>query len=1049
MMKQRHKFWRWIAGIILLLIFMQSAVSADEQSGIGLPSFGYEMFVKHGSIMLLIDEHTGAIIDANEAASDFYGYSRERLRTMSIQQINMFSPEEIRMEMEAAVRQERNYFVFEHRLADGQTRTVEVTSWPIEFGEETVLFSIVQDVTAETILAQAVERQTRIFMWVLALAFGVLLMIICWLIHVSRRRKQVAKALDAQVGYLNTVINSLDYPFYVVNARTYTVELANQAAMAAGMLLEGKTCHSLAHNSDVPCQGMERPCPVLIVKQTGKPTAVEHLHYDQQGNARVVDVHAHPVFNDLGEVVQVIQYDMDVTDRKSAELALQESQERLYLATSGTGIGIWDYSVKDGHLEWDDQMLVLYGEQRSAFSGSLEDWRRHVHPDDVERTMELLDSALSHDTTFTTEFRIIRGETAPKNEQDENVRYLVGSGLVRRDAQGNAIRAVGINYDITEHRQAQAELERSNRQLEESIEQTKHMAVAAQAANVAKSQFLANMSHEIRTPMNGVIGMTGLLLDTELTEEQRTFAEGIRTSGESLLLLINDILDLSKVEADKLSLEELDFDLRKIMNETAELLARRAAEKGLEMNCRISEEIPEHLRGDPTRLRQILLNLWGNAIKFTSVGEVETTVVLERKLKERYLLRFAVKDTGIGIPGEMLPAIFDPFHQVDASTTRNYGGTGLGLPISKRLVEMMGGTMEAESTLGQGSTFSFTIILGEAASTRMAHEEFGSKSREPKIASLRPLLEMGSGQMKTRILLAEDNQVNQLVALKILERLGYRTDVAVNGREALDALAKQPYDLVLMDLQMPVMDGIEAVKRIRKIEKEKHGRGNNAVDSPRDRQVLHPNNIGIPVIALTAHAMQGDREICIQAGMNDYLTKPLHPTTLAHMLNKWLARPEILKDVEQPGVSTDIVEPNPADPDARRDRPALGAVVFNRRDLLYRIDHDLELARKMTKIFLADVPGQLSNLHKAIQGSDAASVRKIAHKLKGSAQSMGCTGLGQIADKLEHVADNGNISQAAGLLPEMEACFTQVREVLQTEFTRGKPVSDQFSEQKS
>ncbi|GAB6059074.1 hypothetical protein JCM31598_21910 [Desulfonatronum parangueonense] len=1021
-------------------------VFADEKKQTGFPSFGYEMFVRHGSIMLLIEEQTGEIIDANEAASDFYGYSRAQLRSMSIQQINIFSPEEIRREMEAATRQERNYFVFEHRLADGETRTVEVTSWPIQYGDETVLFSIVQDITAERMLAQSVEQRTRIFMWVLALAFGVLLAIIGWLVHLSRRRKQAVRALNDQVGFLNTVINSLDYPFYVVNANTYTIELANKAAMAGGIPQEGMTCHSLAHGSDVPCMDMGHPCPVRIVKRTGQPTVVEHLHHDRQGNDRIVDVHAHPVFNDLGEVVQVIQYDMDVTDRKNAELALQESQERLALATSGTGIGIWDYSAKDDRLEWDDQMLRLFEIQREDFSGSFDDWSRRVHPDDVEQATEIFRSALDDGSAFSLEFRIMCQGSGP---EDQAVRYLAGSGFVSRDALGNAVRALGINYDITERRKAQEELERSNRQLEESVEQTRRMAVAAQAANVAKSQFLANMSHEIRTPMNGVIGMTGLLLDTELTEEQRSFAEGIKTSGESLLALINDILDLSKVEADKLSLEELDFDLRKIMNETTHLLERRAAEKGLRMSFRIAREIPKHLRGDPTRLRQILLNLWGNAIKFTSVGEVETIVTLEQKLRERYLLRFTVRDTGIGIPQEMLPAIFEPFHQVDASTTRNYGGTGLGLPISKRLVEMMGGTMEAESTLGQGSTFSFTIVLGEAASTRTPHADSDSTSKVPKIASLRPISEKASGQGKKRILLAEDNQVNQLVALKILERLGYRADVAVNGREALDALAKQPYDLVLMDLQMPVMDGLEAVKRIRVLETGEHDRGPADAMRSSDFQSLHPENIGIPVIALTAHAMQGDREVCIKAGMNDYLTKPLHPTTLANILEKWLPDPKLLKNPERTEGSNDSIMPKRADADEWENLSAVDATVFDRRDLLRRIDHDLELARKMTKIFLADVPEQLSSLRKAFQGSDAASVKKIAHKLKGSAQSMGCTGLSQIVDKLEQTADNGNLSQAAGLLPEMEACFAQVREVLQIEFAPGKTISDQFSEQKS
>ena len=438
-----------------------------------------------------------------------------------------------------------------------------------------------------------------------------------------------------------------------------------------------------------------------------------------------------------------------------------------------------------------------------------------------------------------------------------------------------------VKARTSELEQAQAETESINNQLLEaneklkaSIEEAKQLAVEAQAASKAKSEFLAAMSHEIRTPMNGVIGFTNLFLDSNLDETQRDYANTIKSSGESLLVIFNDILDFSKIEAGKFFLDSTPFDMSATCSEVVELLSEQANAKNLELKLFYEPDARKHLVGNPGRTKQVLINLLSNAIKFTESGFIHVRVEKSAVDNHPDGLKISVTDTGIGIPSDKQNLLFEKFSQTDASTTRKYGGTGLGLAICKELVSLMNGKIGFKSKEGNGSVFWFSLPAWEFAS------DLSKSATEPNRLAQEGAGKFDLDQMEPlptgfSVLLVEDITVNQKLAAKILSRMGCHVDLAINGKEAVSMARKQTYDIIFMDCQMPEMDGYEATRRIRDFES--------------DNKV--PENERVPIIAITANAMRGDREKCLEEGMNDYIAKPIDAGQVGQLIDKWRHKP--------------------------------------------------------------------------------------------------------------------------------------------------------------
>ncbi len=570
-------------------------------------------------------------------------------------------------------------------------------------------------------------------------------------------------------------------------------------------------------------------------------------HYRADGTVRDVEVYSGPIQTNGKTLLMSIVH--DITERKQAEEKLRRSEALYHSLVETSQDLIWQCDAEGRYTYLNLAWEQVFGYELNEMLG--------MKFSDFQTSEDAASSQIQFNKLL--EGNPVNGfETIHRGKAGNEI-HLVFNALFVSDENGYIIGTSGTAFDITDRKRAEQELRQAKAE--------------AESATLAKSQFLANMSHEIRTPINGVIGLIELLQGTDLTEEQRKYVEMVKLSGKNLVQLISDILDLSKIEAHKIVLETQNFDLQAEITGLVNLLSLRAREKGLELVSRIDPDVPLLLIGDAGRLRQIITNLVGNAIKFTATGSVLLNIRKESEDDQHTTLCFLVRDCGIGIAADKLEMIFEPFTQADSSTTRNYGGTGLGLTISRQLAELMGGNVGVESAKGKGSTFWFTVVLEKQIKTPLLLTGSAVLEEGAVDYSRRQDSEGGEGLPHPnihRLLLAEDDPTTQLVARTILSKYGFQVDVVNNGNEALWLLENNDYDLVLMDCMMPVMDGYVATTVIRD-------------------KTSKVRNHSIPVIALTANALREDRDKCIQAGMNDYLAKPLEYAELLTMLEKWMS----------------------------------------------------------------------------------------------------------------------------------------------------------------
>jgi PAS domain S-box-containing protein len=820
---------------------------------------------------------------------------------------------------------------------------------------------------------------------------------------------------------------------------------------------------------------------------------LEGFLWTGEGQAVPVEIRASRI--DYGGVAALLLHVRDITERRQAEEDLRQSRERFALAVEGSKDGIWDWDVRHNVVYFSPRWKSMLGHADHEVKDRFEEWSSRLHPDDADRALRTLNE-------------YIRGERADYElehrlrHKDGSYRWILTRGVALRDGNGVPYRMAGSHTDITARKQIEEEAQRARQ--------------AAEEANQAKSVFLANVSHEVRTPLTGILGLTDLTLETALSDVQRDYLHMVRSSTEILLTVINDLLDFSKIEAGKLDLDHQPFALRPALAELLKTMAVRAYEKGLDLVYQVDDHVPERLIGDWVRLRQVLVNLVGNAIKFTDHGDVLVTVRSRPAAGkvDQALILFEVTDTGIGVPPDKHKVIFDPFVQVDGSMSRKHGGTGLGLAISTRLVQLMQGRLWMESEVGLGSVFRFevpvaidgpgaaapepglaeqpdlkgmpivvlehnarqrqllaetltawgarpqvfetlagartswarqapdrpTVVVMDARLSRgeelavagspalvlvypptdrpglgLTEAEDSSEDSPHVIRPIVPLelldavrlaLSLSGAEVSVpgpsrapiqavpspcprvrplRLLVAEDNRINQALMLNLLRKQGHEVVLAANGLEALAALQQQPFDAILMDVQMPELDGLQTTLRIRERERAT------------DRH--------IPIIALTAHAMTGDRERCLEAGMDAYLAKPIDVGQLGQTL-------------------ADLTGPTPTLPAAVQ--PTDGDLVLDQTAALARLNGDRALLVHVADLFLTELPGWLAELRSACDSDDAKRIQRVAHSLKGALGHLGAAPAATAARRLEEAGRSADRASYAAALADLEAALTRL-----------------------
>jgi two-component system sensor histidine kinase/response regulator len=870
----------------------------------------------------------------------------------------------------------------------------------------------------------------------------------------------------------------------------------------------------------------------------GKVWKGELCHVSKSGKEYWLDSTIVPILDSSGLPYQYIAVLTNITKAKKNLLALKVSQERLALSSSIANDGLWDWDIKLNTVVFDDRYYLMAGYQPSDFKAGFSEWDKRVHIDDIKRVKESVENYIKgKSSVYDSEFRFLK--------KDNSYMWIRGKGRIVGYSNDNVpTRMIGTHQDISDIKAFESDLINAKEKAEKAVQ--------------SKSEFFASMSHEIRTPMNGVLGMLGLMMQTDLNKQQKHYATLARSSADSLLAIIDDILDLSKIDAGKIELEAIDFDLKEQLGIFAESMAYRAQDKGLELVLDISEIKHTLVNGDPSRLRQILTNLVGNAIKFTENGHVKIKGALELFNENEWMFHCEVSDTGMGILKEHVNSLFDSYSQVDSSTTRKFGGTGLGLAIVKQLTSLMNGDVKVNSEYGSSSTFIFKVKVGVSSQSEIELPKLDisnkkilvvDNNKENLMAIIKQLKEWGavvvpancglqaieilreqystcedyfdlaiidmdmptmngvalgkilkdnnkynklklvmmtsmegSGDVSqfmnlgfsayfpkpattsdlfhalevlseknesdlsdynekyhqisganifsnAHLLLVEDNPINQAVAEGILSGMGISVDIAEDGLEAIEMLKNNQinYGLVLMDCQMPEMDGYEATIAIRS---EKY-------------EIKNPK---IPIIAMTANALKGDREYCLKVGMDDYLTKPVDPNALEEMLRYWLPKGQqghhlkITKDKEKKLLNSDISTSKNRKPLTERAVEMESKIkadvkkinedketVWDKKALMGRVRNNEKLAGKLVQLFLNDLPNLLESLKVAVKSEVMDDIAAHAHRIKGSASNLSAIAVSKTSAKIEKASRAEDLLSVVG---EMDLFEKQVLELL-------------------
>jgi two-component system, sensor histidine kinase and response regulator len=1043
--------------------------------------------------VIVIDPHdpnvSWPIIDCNAAACKMNGFEREELIGHSIDVLNVTEGTE--QERASYLQQLREVGTLKletyHQRKDGSTFPVEISTTLIKVDQRELVIGIDRDIT---------------------------------------ERKQIEAALAREQYLLSTLLDNVPDYIYFKDSKSRFIKTSKSHANAFGLSdpaqVIGKT------DFDFFTEDHARPAyeDEQEIIRTGQPMSKEEREtWSGRPDTWVLTTKL-PMRDEEGKIVGTFGSSKDITERKLVEAELTREKQFLETLNQNSPVAIVVLDNEGNIVSCNPAFEKLFGYAPSESIGK--------NLDALVTTPETIKDAAA----YTKQAMIGPVHGFGKRRKKDGQLVTVELHGVPVVVNGEKIGTLAIYHDITELDKARQEAEEANR---------------------TKSEFLANMSHEIRTPMNGVIGMLELALDTPLTSEQRDYLQTSLQSAESLLTLLNDILDFSKIEAGKLELDSINFSLRNAVEDVAYTLAKRAQEKGLEIACLIHPDLISNVRGDPGRVRQILVNLVGNAIKFTHHGEIIVQAEPVDETETHVRVHFAVQDTGIGIAPDRQSAIFDRFTQADGSTTRKYGGTGLGLTICKQLVEAMGGTIGLESTPGIGTTFWFEIdfvkqpskkpetgpltpgpanllqarilivddnqinrvVLKknvEALGCRVDAVTSGAKALEilrnahragdpfhvvlldmqmpgmdgeqtaraiksdPAVKDVKILILTSMGQrgdaarlealgcsgyllkpvkqqllfdaivavlgqkeernaslvtrhtvaehrkLGLRVLLAEDNPINQKLAVVLLQKAGYSVDAVENGKEALEKVQSNSYSAVLMDVQMPEVDGLEATHQIREWEKET-GRH-------------------IPIIAMTAHAMQGDRERCLEAGMDDYVTKPLEPKVLFSALDRWIPTEQETEedDVQDYSSPEDIFaadldglfgeeESTALDESATVPAESLftsytDTTPVNFDAALSRFDGDREFMMEMFKEYKEHLPARQDEIRAALQDEDASRLGRIAHNLKGISLNFSADAVAEIALKLEEVGKREDLRDAPGLVSQLDAEVRRLHDYL-------------------